>query len=225
MKWGAPRPSSTASSPSSRCRVRTLAKIEAGRWSEQLRRMLGMAGVTSVAAELAPEVSPTIELEGQSVEWNFLKAVRDVYVGQTIAGSALNISKWRFRNPVDSGVVAVMEYVELVPTGGTAVLALNVSQVTVDLDTVQPTAVPDSRWGPLTTGRSALVVTFQNSDPTVPGGQAVATSRALDSVAWQYPREILLLPGVALDAGSQSINRQVHGTFKWRERHIPVLER
>ena len=186
--------------------------------------MAGMAGTTIVSAELSPEISPTFELEGRSVEWNFLKGVRDVYVGQRIAASALNTGFWRFRNPIGSGVAACFELIELSPetTGG---LSLAVNQLTVDLATAQPTAVPDSRWGPLTTGRSALVASFQNTTPGGVAGQSVARAQARADVAWRYNEEIFLPPGVVLDAGAAAINIAISGTFKWHERPFPVLER
>ena len=187
--------------------------------------MLGQAGQESIAAELAPEISPTFELEGQSVEWNFLKGVRDIYVGQTIAASALNVGKWRFRNPTGSGVIACFTYVALLPTtAATGALAIRINTLTADLPTAQPTTVPDTRWGPLTTGRSAIVATFTNTSPTIPAGQTIAQSR-FASIEWRYEQEIVLLPGSGLDVGGDTINTAMTGSFVWHERPFPVLER
>ena len=202
-----------------------MAKIELGRWSEQLRRMAGMAGQEVVSGELAPEISPTFELEGQSVEWNFLKGVRDVYVAQTIPNLAGNSSKWRFRNPADSGVLAVFEYIEIMPENAPAKVSIVVSEIFVDFTIVQPVAVPDIRWGALTTGRSALVVTFDNTVPVGPAGQGIAQSGPDTRQAFRYDNEILVLPGVTLDAGTATANIQLVGSFKWRERPMPILER
>ena len=202
-----------------------MSKIEVGRWSQQLRRMLGQAGQDVVAAELAPEISPTFELEGMSVQWNFLKGVRDVYVGQTIAAVALNVGKWRFRNPADSGMAAVFSLIRLVPASGAAALAIRVNSQTTDFATSQPTTVPDTRWGPLTTGRSAIVATFTNAVTAIPAGQTVAQSREPTSIAWQYDQEIFIPPGVTMDVGTDTANIQMTASFKWSERPFPVLER
>ena len=53
-----------------------MSKIETGRFSDLLRRSLGMKGQELVSAELAPELSPTWQVESAlNQEWDWAKGV------------------------------------------------------------------------------------------------------------------------------------------------------
>jgi len=201
-----------------------MSKIESGRWSEQLRRMFGMAGTTLVSGELSPEVSPIVILESESVQWNFLKGVRDVYVGHTVAAAVGFTSKMRLRNPANSGVAGVLEFTEMTPNGLAVTMTVAANEQTVDFPTAVAPSVPDNRWGPLTTGRSTLVVTSTNAQATGPAGEVIGRGLTLSGVPWLYQKAIFVAPGVAIDLGIFATNLEMLFSFKWSERSFPVLE-
>jgi len=200
-----------------------VSKIEIGRYSEQLRRMFGMKGQETVSSELSPEVSPTIQLEGPGAEWNFLKQVRDCAFGNTVIGAVGFTTKWRFRNPVDSGIIAVMEAWELTPTL-LAGMSINGNAQTVDLPTASIAAVTDGRWGTITASRPTVIVSSSNAQATGPAGESFAEAVRLGSTAWLYDQEIVLVPGAVLDIGLVSTNIDARIWARWRERQIPALE-
>ena len=86
-----------------------MGSIEVGRFSDLLRRMFSMVGQLEVAAELSPEVSPTVELESaQNQEWDFLKGVKQCATSEEIAANAGAGGQFRLRNPPDSGTLATV---------------------------------------------------------------------------------------------------------------------
>jgi len=205
-----------------------LSKIEIGRWSEQLRRMMGMAGTEIVSGEMSPEISPTIELEGQSPEWDFLKGKRNCFGGADLgAGGVTFIGKYRLRNPADSGVVAVVKRIELASTAGgvgTTGLRINVNSQTVNLDTAVVPLVPDTRWGALAIQATALILTTSIVQTTGPAGSLLATSITIAGTRWVVTEPFVLVPGTNVDFGASSDNLPLAGWVAWTERAFPVLE-
>jgi len=201
-----------------------MSKIESGRWSEQLRRMFGMKGQELVSAELSPEVSPTIQLEGPDAEWNFLKGVRDCAAGDTLAAAVGFQSKWRVRNPADSGVIGILEEIELVSSTGALAYRVTGNAQTVNFPTVVLSAVTDGRWGAIGDARPALIVSASNTQATGPAGEIfVETRRAVD-VEFRYSRPLVLIPGACVDFGTPSFNLALFMWVRWRERAVAALE-
>jgi len=199
-----------------------VSKIEIGRWSEQLRRMLGQKGVSDVAGELSPEISPTIQLEGPTADWAFLKHVR-------LAGSAFNVaagagfrSVGRIVNPVGSSTLALFTLVGVSVTVATQVILSLGNEV--NIGGVLATTVRDSRWTPLAnTSRTSLVVSVSNSSAS--GGLGVVYRQELANLnAFQYREPFLLLPGDSLDVFTLNINTAIQVSLAWEERQLPVLE-
>lgn len=200
-----------------------MAKIEVGRWSDQLRRMLGMAGTSVVAAELSPEISPTIQLEGPGAEWNFLKGVRDCGGGGQLGAGAGFVSKWRFRNPAGSGVIIVIEVIALTPVA-TANLAIRGNAQTVNFTQLLLPSVMDARWGPIGSARPSLILSEDNTVAAVPAGEEMGRVSRSANGEWLYDREIVLVPGSNIDAGTETQNVGCRMWARWRERGLPVLE-
>jgi len=202
-----------------------MAKIEVGRWSNQLRRMFGMAGVTDVSADLSPEISPVVVIEGPTADLLFLKEVRQIFAADFLAAAIGFTSKWRLRNPARSGVIAVIRHIEMVsPAAVTYGIAVN--QQTVDFATVVNTAIPDARWEALNVAarRATLVSSAANNQATGPAGDFLLTARILPNTLLVFSRPFPLLPGTTLDFGTETGNVDLRMSIEWRERAFPVLE-
>lgn len=199
-----------------------MSKIEIGRYSEQLRRMFGMAGQESVAEHLSPEVSPTIQIEGESAEWDFLKGVRGCFGSSSVAGAAGFTSKWRLRNPAASGVIAVVRYMSASPNGTTTFVVAR-AQPTVDLPVPVITVPPDLRWGGGVLNTS-LILSSDNTAVGGPIGDQLAQTRILANGEFIFPLEVPLLPGASFEFGTTTVNITTKAWVHWVERRLPPME-
>lgn len=203
-----------------------MSSIEIGRFSDLLRRSLGMKGQTSVAADLSPEVSPTIELESAgSQEWDFLKQLRQLGMAQSIAANVGAGAQLMMRNPAGSGVIAVISEIRIIPSGA-ATLALTFDRVLVDLVSTALTVARDSRWLPSVIGQQAtMVVTFANATGAVPvGNGTLYVGDQAAGTTFQWTNQIVMGPGSRVIFGSTSANVEVRVSASWRERQILPME-
>jgi len=201
-----------------------MAKIEIGRYSEQLRRMLGMKGTIEVAGELSPEISPTIQLEGESAEWDFLKGVRGCICATSTAGAVGFTTRFRLRNPVGSAVIATVRLISMT-TAASAVLEIARNQIITNFPFLTETVVLDPRWEASgVTGRTTLVFSVDNTSAVGAVGNLIAVTQVEPSVAFQFKEEVILTPGTNLDWASDSPNVLVRTFALWKERQLPALE-
>lgn len=202
-----------------------MAKIESGRWSELLRRALGMKGVQTVSAELSPEVSPVWVLEQDLAEWQFLKGVRLVSAASSRALSAGNIARFAVINPVGSAMIASISHLSFSASVNTT-LSVRLVQVTLAQFTTLEEAGPrDTRWA---RGAAATVspITFSSEDNAagIAGGFLLYTSQVLANTPVEFGRPIVLAPGSSLFwAGSGAA--ATRAAVAWSERPLPPLER
>jgi len=202
-----------------------VAKIEIGRFSELLRRMLAMKGAEVVAGDLSPEISPTIELEGPTAEWSFLKAVRLQATNVVIAGAAATLSMCRLRNPLASGVIAVVDRISYSINGGGQNFRIVIGRDQVDLAIGGPTEVRDSRWqNDAILSRSALSFSSTNLGVLFGGNTVISEHRISSTTIYTYDTPIVLNPGDSLEAGSTSVNSGLQVSWAWQERMVPPLE-
>jgi len=202
-----------------------VSKIETGRWSEQLRRMLGQKGQEMTAAELSPEVTPTIQIEGEAAEWRFLKAVRDVSSGADLIGVAGNKGRFRLRNPTNSGVIAQVNYLEQTSESTGVHLAARGTETTdLALSTVASTVL-DQRWQAGSGAQTgALIFSVTNLDVLEPEGRVFMRILRLGRTPWRLAQQVVLTPGTNLDWGIQALNIRVVTSLGWQERQLPSLE-
>jgi len=201
-----------------------MAKIEIGRYSDRLRRMLGMKGASDVATELSPEVSPVIVLEQAGAEWEFLQGVRLCGVSTLLLGVAANRSILRLRNPLRSGVIATVTQTEYVSTALPDV-NLQRGREQVDLATIGATAVRDTRWGPQSAlFRTALQASSTNGGAVPAGEDVLWRIRTLANTRNIYSSHYVLIPGDSVDLSTVTVNTPIIGTFTWKERPVAPLE-
>lgn len=201
-----------------------MSKIEIGRYSELLRRMLGMKGTTEVAGELSPEISPIFVIEDPGAEWDFLKSVRGGRLAEIQVGVAGFGSVVRLRNPVGSGVIAVVDLISITPEGATNVGVTRGTETT-ELFSLGVSVVPDLRWESEASIATTLRVS-RASDVAGPVGDVLARTRPLAGSEFVYSLPIVMIPGTSVDwgVGFGSTNETIHTFAGWRERQLPALE-
>jgi len=202
-----------------------MSKIEIGRYAALLRRSLGMSGVENVASHLSPEVSPTWQLESADDQWAFLKDVKVMGVTEFVQAGVGAASFSRIRNPVNSGVIAIIKFLTAQP-GAAAAMAVHVGPQTVDLTNTSLGAARDTRW-PVspTANQSAMRITFEfaGAAPTLGGGTLLRVLN-VGNVPMEYPFDIILTPGFAVDWGGTTIDVAMNVMAVWQERNLPALE-
>jgi len=200
-----------------------VSKIEIGRWSNQLRRMLGQKGVVDVAADLSPEISPTFCLEEPSAEWDFLKMVRGCACTDTLGAAAGFTGRWRLRNPVGSGVLVVIDQVALSGSVN-AVFEIARGQIFGDHAAGRVTVVPDLRWGAVGATTTTMLFSGDNGSAAGVAGDRIVRTRVLAETTFVYRNKVVLIPGTSLDFGSATQNIAMATWVVWRERNLPALE-
>lgn len=198
-----------------------MAKIESGRWSEMLRRALGMAGQETVSAELSPEVSPTWTLEDNDLEWGWLKNVRYCSVGTHQGGAGAAVSNVRLRNISGSNTLIIIDKIYITVEGGTSAIHIMMSP-TVDqsaLTSIFTTGSQDARWGfqeavlQVSSGNSAATGSWSLLNTTTPADTPVV-----------FDSQIVLIPNTAVDVATGTVARDLHVNVSWHERQLIPLE-
>lgn len=209
-----------------------MSHIQAGRWSELLRRATGQAGVEDVSSELAPEITPTWQLETNSPEWDYLKSTKRLTCNVQIDASGH--PSWMLRNPIDSGTIGIVESV-LISTSATDVkMTLALAYDATDLSTTGFPIVTDGRWVPLNNlplvdpSISSLVFTIQTVGAYLNVGSLIGyfqieSPRGLNELI-NINRAVVLPPGWALILSTVGSSVYLGGSVSYKERTLPPLE-
>lgn len=197
-----------------------MSKINVGRYSETLRRLLNQAEA-DVTSELAPEISAVLVLESERPAWAFLANIRARSFGATVAANAGFISQILFQNKSTSGALVEIERIRVASTAGIEVFIGTLAEV-ADLGTVLNGGSLDTRWS-LTAG-SSVVISQSNA------AAAVAYTRQLDVVRLSVNGSvdavspIVLTPGFALAIQGGIVNAQLGVHMRWYERNLSKYE-
>jgi len=199
-----------------------VSKIETGRYSERLRRALGMKGQEHVAGELSPEVSPVIIIEGNDAEWQFLQGVR-LCVSSLIQGAvAAENSIVRYLNPAGSRIIARFDFVGISTNAGSNLLA-GYGQTQANLATVGATGLRDHRWVSGGTNDTAVVASRGNN-VSLNFNSGLFNYEVIPSVFTVYSQPFIVLPGESLELGTSTTNIDLEVSVTWTERQLPSLE-
>jgi len=200
-----------------------MSKIELGRYSELLRRALGMKGVVEVAGELSPEVSATWEIEADRAEWQFLKGVRLVTTGGGQGASVGNNFIGRLVNPAASGIIASISLVSLSADAISAYAFRFQAAPLGNLASVAESGARDSRWGSPGVSRSPLVASSTvGALPTT--GFLLHTVRAQANQEIKFTVPLVMTPGSILLFSNTTVNVLTVFSIHWSERGFPELE-
>lgn len=196
-----------------------MSQIQTGRYSDLLRRFLGMKGVTDVSAELSPEISPILVLETERPEWEFLKNEKLMSAVFALGGVVAENTVFRLRNPTGSGVVAVIARIEF-STDATTAFIVERDDDNGNLATVTPTVSRDTRLPVL----NASVLVASGDTNVVLSGESWLTGRTIANVTNQFPAPFVLTAGNEIDIASIATNVVVRGFVHWRERRLDAME-
>lgn len=203
-----------------------MSKIEIGRYSMLLRRTLGMKGTLEVAGELSPEISPTLQLEEPSdPEWDFLKDVRNVAVAERVSANVAGGGQMLLLNPADSGVIAVMELLEMSGAGVTVEFTARLQTAPAPLLNGALTVATDTRWE--TTAlltQSSVLASFQSNLLIGTGAGTIWRHSLIQGRPHKFKPRVVLTPGFGLVFGSRTVNVVVGLSARWHERQVPALE-
>lgn len=194
-----------------------------------------MAGQQHVADELTAEISPGFTLESERPEWEFLKGAKLMSAPLNVAGAALTLSAFRFRNPAQSGVVAIfggepnggpaVEITLQLVGGGTASVQFQSQPDSLVNLSATLAAIPrDTRYTNVAANTSALVCSQTNNLVVGAGdifhGGAAATF--LDPLKFYFT--FVLTPGNELNIVCVDANTNTRGGIMWLEKRLDQLE-
>ena len=198
--------------------------IQIRRFNGILGRLLGMAGVEDPAGQLSPEISPVLPLEVDRPEWKFLAGDKMCSAAFVQAAGVGARSVVRFRNPLNSGQVAVIEGVRIsTVTAGSWTASANFnSNVNVNRGTTGDAFAPmDSRWGAPTLN-SAMILSGDNAAVT---GTTFESNTILAPYPYEYQAPpIVVFPNAAYEFFLNENNVDIRVTIRWRERPYEPYE-
>jgi len=198
-----------------------VSKIETAKYSDLLRRALGMKGVSDVAPELSAEISGVWEIERDAPEWLFLKGVRHCSVAATRAGAGASLNTCRIRNPAGSGALIIIDVAEwgstVTPVSVSATFSAAVAQA--NLATVVTAGTIDSRWG-----FQQPVGVISTANVGGAGSNVIYRAQLSDTIFARYPTQLILAPNSSCDFTIVSLNTVLNCNLNWHERGISALE-
>ena len=202
-------------------------EILSGRYNRALQKIFAIKGSPPVR-QLGGEVTP-VHFLFSGVENRFLEQWNRFGMGVTAGAVAAQNTAFQFRNPVTSGVVAVIERISFAETAadnifvtqstGDAQLAAAAGQRCLDNRPVK---------GSATTLGAACQSTVGNNIGITGGVIAVVSIQ----VSTDYPylimdenQEITILPGDVLYLFTGNVNVQLRVNLLWRERALEDSEK
>jgi hypothetical protein len=199
-----------------------LNEILVGRFAKAYQRVFGMKGPVPVAT-LAPEIMPTHALF-HGVEERYLETWNRYCVGVVLGPTAANQNTARILNPTNSGVIAVVESIELIEIGASA-NSFSVSYATnlPNLGSLDITTSIDGR----NASASAVIASHVNALAAVGAnlfGFATSVQNAFQCINCE-DQEIVLTPGASLSFLQSVVNTNWQYCAIWRERFLEESER
>lgn len=197
-------------------------KVNVAAYDQLLGRLLSI-GVPEggIAEELSPEISPVFVLENDRPEWCYLKGERCCAGYSAAAGGAASTGSARFANPVNSGVIAILESIRAYGSAATQFAIYWNPGVFADLANLDNTRqVVDSR--------SSQKPACRISN-TTGGGAGVAIEFMGSAAGYSFIDAsccpLILHPGNAVDIANADNNLTLKISFRWREREQRIYER
>jgi hypothetical protein len=194
-----------------------LNEIQVGRYNGVLHKLLDMKE-GAPAPTLATDIFPTIQLEGNRPEWDFLAGIRRCMrysIDAAVAGQYSHIGLY---NPAGSDALVILDRVVFDGAANTTFTGRLATGIT--WDTLVSGTMIDSRWASGAT--TAKVGIYTNATPLDGSGHYFRVlanySLVLDNLG------IILHPGYSWYTRGGSVNLGANCTFFWRERHLSPSE-
>ena len=199
-----------------------MANIEGGRWEYMIRRLFNIKGAGSVAPVIAPEVMPVAIVQASDPETygerlEHLCACWDGYTAA--AGQFPHIF---IVNPVDSGILAVVEAVSAFSTNaGPAQFRMFRYSGVLTIATVQVTEHRDFRYPANPGGATPYVSGIRFGHADFAASQGVGFERrvapAVDTQVDFGSPPIILPPGQTLGVVLTTVQTALNVNYAWRE--------
>lgn len=210
-------------------------RIEVGRYGQILGRLLNIAD-RNPSGDIAPEIVPTLQLEGNRPEWAFLGGMRNCASGASIsAGGASTTVEIYLTNPTGSNALAIFEECTMLArtTGYVTYIAGQMLTPNTSPNVGTFASVAQDGRDPANIAGSALQTACR-----VEGHITASSSsnRAISYVEQFQAASGAVFPPVKIDGcyvlvpGTQLVfyysNQNVQGayTLRWRERELTLQE-
>jgi len=191
------------------------------RFNDGIRALLGMDAQTP-APSVAPEVSPTLDINGQADPTLFyLRAERLMAWRQAQVAGAGAYAKWSLANPVNGGLVVLDGFIVHSATAGLLYVSLTLGSAAGTPGTSQ---VRDARWS----NQRGQATMTASSDAINPSGFlniAWVLVIAFNNSVVELPAPVVIPPGFHLQIGHSVITTGELTVNAWgRERSLGQLE-
>lgn len=204
-------------------------EILSGRYNRALQKIFAIKGSAPVR-QLGGEILP-IHALWSGVENRFLEQWNRFASAGTAAGGVGNFSQVMLRNPVTSGVIAVIERISFCEVGAADLIFISQDTGTAQLGVAQGQRCLDNRAvrGATQTLGPACQVFTNNAGVSVTGG-VIAKIPTQANVDYPYlimdeNQEITLAPGDVLEITTSSLNVSLNYSILWRERALEESEK
>ena len=195
-------------------------EVQIGRFSGILHKLLDMKE-SSPAPTLAPEIIPTLQLEGNRPEWGFLAGERLAAGFDQSVGGAGEISHVILDNPATSNALITVERIVAVTFDGAGDNYLIGIQVgTAPTFSASGAGVlRDSRWGAAQS--IGLIATRENAAPMT---NDVVSFEAPIQTTLVFDFPFVLAPASRVYVRNGAVARTTTAAFFWRERVLEASE-
>lgn len=180
-----------------------------------------MKGVTDVASELSPEISPVIALESDRPEWEFLKNAKVMGGAYAQGAVAAQNCVVRLRNPAGTGVIAIVRPFWICSDTANFTFAIGRNTDQGVLATVHPIVARDTRT-PILAASSLSLSTANNIVGA--GGSSYLAGSILAQTMFPDPDPFMLTPGNQIQMTTIDTNLGIRGAVYWLERRLDALE-
>lgn len=194
-------------------------EILEGSLNQILTRRLAMQGAAPSPA-LMPEVSPTLVLENDRPEWQYLANGKLMMANAFVAAAVGNPGQVLLKNPAGSGALVVIERFDAQSVSATEVYRVagaTASFVTRALGYPRDFRYPYDVSGTGLWLGGALEVSLTNAFAALPAGALLGMRRYPSATAFTE-LDLILPPGTAALLSVQTVNTAADFNIFWRER-------
>jgi hypothetical protein len=191
--------------------------------NELLTRRFNVTDSPGPSSTLAPEVMPVFQVAPPRMEDCFLRGERFARGTFLQANAALNYSGFRLYNPAGSGMLVIVDTVEIALfTDATSCYgAIVLGGATGTLTETMGTTLIDSRFRATATNLQSVAI-GEFGFYAVPPGQAgpilFRKNWRTGEIIPEFPLGVVLSPGYAFDMFTSGVDQQLLGNITWHER-------